>query len=91
VEKTVTAFEARRQFGQLLRGVEARGDRVIIMWHGQPAAALVPLDVYELWRMNWDRSVDLLEEAATRANLSEDEAAALAGEAVAAVRGARKP
>ena len=91
MEKTIAAFEVRRQFGQLLRGVEARKDRIIIQWHGQPVAALVPLEIYEQWRAQWDRAVDLLEEAATQADLSQEEAAALAKEAVAAVRGAKMP
>lgn len=89
VEKTIAAFEVRRQFGQLLRDVEGRKDRIIIQWHGKPAAALVPLEVYHQWRDQLDRAFALMEQAASTANLSEDEADTLAEEAVAAVRAAK--
>ncbi len=86
MEKTINAFEARRQFGQLLRDVEGRKDRIIIQWHGRPAAALVPLEVYHQWLAQLDRAFALMEQAASTANLSEAEAETLAEEAVAAVR-----
>ncbi len=89
VEKTLAAFEVRRQFGQLLRGVEGRKDRIIIEWHGKPAAVLVPLEVYHQWLSQWDRAFALMEQAAATAGLSEDEAEALAEEAVSAVRAAK--
>lgn len=86
MEKTIAAFEARRQFGQLLRDVEGRKDRFVIELHGRPAAALVPLEIYHQWLSQWDRAFALMEQAAGRANLTEDDADALAEEAVAAVR-----
>lgn len=88
MEKTIAAFEARRQFGQLLRDVEGRKDRFVIELHGRPAAALVPLEIYHQWLSQWDRAFALMEQAAASANLSEDDAATLAEEAVAAVRAA---
>ncbi len=86
MEKTIAAFEARRQFGQLLRDVEGRKDRFVIELHGRPAAALVPLEVYHQWRAQWDRAFALMEQAATSAGLSEEDADTLAEKAVAAVR-----
>lgn len=91
VERTIAAFEARRQFGQLLRGVEGRKDSFIIEWHGRPAAALVPLEVYHQWRAQLDRAFALMEQAAATANLSDDAADELAQEAVNAVRAATRP
>lgn len=88
MEKTIAAFEARRQFGQLLRDVEGRKDRFVIESHGRPTAALVPLEVYHQWLTQWDRAFALMEQAASRANLSESDADALADEVVAAVRAA---
>lgn len=89
MEKTIAAFEARRQFGQLLRDVEGRKDRFVIELHGRPAAALVPLEVYHQWLAQWDRAFALMEQAADTASLSEDDADALAEKAVIAVRAAR--
>lgn len=91
MEKTIASFEARRQFGQLLRDVEGRKDRIIIQWHGKPAAALVPIEVYEQWRAQWDRAAALLEQAASSSDLSPDDAAELAREAATAVRGTKAP
>ena len=91
MEKTVAAFQARREFGKLLQLVAGRKDRIIVQWHGQPMAALVPMEVYEQWRAERDRAFVLMEEAATRANLTKKEAGELAREAIAAVRATRRP
>jgi prevent-host-death family protein len=47
MEKTVSALDARRQFGSLLNDVDARGERVIVTRRGEPVAALVAITVYE--------------------------------------------
>lgn len=86
MEKTVSAFEARRQFGQLLQAVGGRKDRIIVEKHGQAVAVLVPIEVYEQWRAQWEHAFDLLEQAAQRANLADDDADRLAAEAIAHVR-----
>jgi len=90
VEKTVTAFEARRQFGSLLNGVDARGDKVIVTRHGEPVAAVVPMPVYEQWLRQRDELNALLDRlddhAPAQDELTNDEAMELALEAVAAVR-----
>lgn len=88
MEKTIAAFEARRQFGKLLLAVEGRKDRFVIESHGRPAAVLVPLEIYHQWLTQWERAFALMEQAAASANLSEDDADALAEEAVSAVRAA---
>lgn len=88
MEKTIAAFEARRQFGQLLRDVEGRKDRFVIELHGRPTAALVPLEVYHQWLAQWERAFALMGQASDTANLSEAAADDLAEQAVAAVRGA---
>lgn len=46
MEKTVCAFEARRQFGKILDAVAGKGDSVIVERHGEPAAAVVPIERY---------------------------------------------
>ena len=38
----VGAFEARQQPG--------RGDRYVVEYHGEPVAAVVPIELYEGWK-----------------------------------------
>ncbi len=85
MERTVSAPEAGRQFDQLLAAV-ARGDQVIVERAGEPVAAVVPMAVYERLKQTRTDGFDLMRKAAERANMSEEEADALALEAVAAVR-----
>ena len=89
MEKSITAFDARRHFGTLIEGVSAKGDKVIVERHGKPVAVVVPLQVYEQWKAARERFFDMFELAANNANLSPEEADELAAEAVAAVRSSR--
>jgi prevent-host-death family protein len=89
MEKTIASFEARRQFGKVLRDVEVRGNSFVVERHGEPVAALVPLRIYEQWKREQDNFFALLDKAQQNANLSEEEAMELALEAVAAVRAER--
>jgi len=86
MEKTIGAFEARRQFGKVLREVVAKGDRFVVERHGEAVAAVVPIEVYEQWKRSRSAFFDKLRQAQQRANLSPQEADALANEAVSAVR-----
>ena len=86
MEKTIAAWQARREFGRILQQVAARGDRVVVERHGEPLAALVPIEVYEQWKRGRERFFETLQKAARQADLPPDEADALAAEAVAAVR-----
>ncbi len=80
--KTVGAFEARRQFGQILKDVFWHGESYVVEYHGEPVAAVVPLRVYEGWKQQREAFFDRLESLAARANLSPEEADQLAAEAV---------
>jgi prevent-host-death family protein len=86
VDKKIPAFTARRQFGQLLHGVEVKGDRYVVERHGEPVAALVPMAVYEQWQRSRAAFFAKMRKAAEHADLSEDEASALADAAIANVR-----
>ncbi len=88
MEKTVGAFEARRQLGQILKQVSGRGDRYVLEYHGEPVAAVVPIALYEGWKRRREAFFDRLEEMAATADLSPEEAERLAAEAVRAARGA---
>lgn len=86
MEKKVGAFEAGRQFGRLLNGVSARGEKYVVERHGEPVAAVVPIEVYEQWKRQRRAFFDRLAAIAQQADLSPEEADRLAEEAVAAVR-----
>ncbi|MBI4494877.1 MAG: type II toxin-antitoxin system Phd/YefM family antitoxin [Chloroflexi bacterium] len=91
MEKTVAAFEARRQFGKILTDVLTRGDRFVVERHGEPVAAVVPIEVYEQWKKARSAFFARARAAAEQANLPPDEADRLAAEAVRAVRAATTP
>lgn len=90
LETIVPANDAQRRFGQLLRAVVTRGERIAIQVEGESVAALVPFDTYLHWLRHWHHTADLLDWAASNADLSDDEAEKLAKEAVAEVRRAAK-
>ena len=86
MEKTIGAFEARRQFGRILQEVLGRGDKYVVERHGEPVAAVVPIEIYEEWKRSRAAFFEIMERAARQANLTPEEADALAEEAVQAVR-----
>ena len=86
MEKTVGAYEARRSLGRILQDVAARGDRVVVERHGEPIAAVVPIDVYNQWKRSRAAFFERIRAAAERADLAPEEADRLAAEAVAATR-----
>lgn len=45
--KTITAMEARQNFGQILNEVSLLGETIIIERSGKPIARLVPMDYTE--------------------------------------------
>ncbi len=89
MEKTVGAFEVRRQFGRILEDVIARSDRFVVERHGEPVAALVPIEVYEQWKRARGEFFARLRTVSQAANLAPDEAERLATEAVEATRAGR--
>ena len=91
MEKTVGAFEARRQLGRIIKEVSGKGDRYVLEYHGESVAALVPMALYEGWKRRREAFFDRLEEMAATAGLSPEEADRLAGEAVRAARSAGQP
>ncbi len=86
MNRTVAAFDARRQFGRLLQQVMIGKDSIIIEWHNQPAAALVPMELYNRWLSQRELALDLLNKAADSAGMDDAAADALAKEAVAWAR-----
>lgn len=86
MEKTVAAFEARRRFGKILQDVLTNRDSYVVERHGEEVAAIVPVQVYRAWKERQDAWFESMRVASETANLTEEEAMALAEEAVQAVR-----
>lgn len=62
MEKVLGLTEARRQFSDIVNEVFYHGDAYIIEKQGKPAAAVVPLGVYEQWQTRRARLFQLIEE-----------------------------
>ncbi len=58
--------EARRQFTRIVNRVMYQGDAYIIKKQGKPAAAIVPLEVYEQWQARRSRFFELIREIQER-------------------------
>lgn len=88
MEKKLNISQVRDAFGDLLDEVQYQNSKLIILRHGKPAAALVPLQVYETWKSSRQRLFDLIEEMQEASGEQDpDEIMALVLEAQEAVRG----
>ena len=86
MEKILGLTEARKQFSTIVEQVEHQGNTYIINRYGRPAAAVVPVEVYESWQRQREEFFDLVRSLQKEANLPTEEADQLALEAVAAIR-----
>jgi prevent-host-death family protein len=84
--KTISAWEARRNFGKLMDEVAQTNRTVIVESHGEAKVAVVPLGVVERIERQRQEFFDTMRSISGRVNLSEEEAAQLAEEAVAWAR-----
>jgi len=50
MERQLGITEARKQLARIVDDVKYAGDYYIIVRHGQPAAAIVPMEVYRQWK-----------------------------------------
>ena len=91
MEKHFGIAEAREKFGNLIEQVQYEGGIVIINRHGKPAAAMVPIEVYETWKNQRRAFFDQLRQMQETAALSPMEAERLAGDAVLALRDEDRP
>jgi prevent-host-death family protein len=81
MEKEMGVTKAREKFGDLVEQVQYQGDTFIINRNGKPAAAIVPIEVYESWKKERAAFFDLFRQAQENANLTSEEAERLASEA----------
>jgi prevent-host-death family protein len=87
MEKELGVTEARKALSDLVEKVQYQGDTYILSRHGKPAAAIVPVQVYENWKQNRDAFFNLIRDMQREADLEPGEAETLAAEAVLVVRG----
>lgn len=86
MEKELGITQARIEFSEIVEQVQHRGDSYIINRHGRPAAALVPVQVYETWKRQREQFFDQIRQLQAQADLDPEEAERLAAEAVASIR-----
>jgi len=60
MERQLDITEARKQLGQIVDQVKYKGDHYVIMRHGQPAAAVVPMEVYRQWKKEREELFDVI-------------------------------
>ena len=87
MEKTLSAWETRRQFGGVLRGVTQHHDCIVVESHGEPVAAVVPIEIYRQWKRRRQAFFDDMREISERVNLSDEEAQEFVERAIREVRG----
>jgi prevent-host-death family protein len=87
MEKVLGVTEARKKFSDIVEQVQHQGDTYLISRYGKPAAAVVPVEVYENWQRQREEFFDLIRNLQKEANLSSEQADQIANEAVAAIRG----
>lgn len=62
MEKEVGVTKAREMLRTILDEVQYRGDKYVVSRHGEPAVAIVPLEVYENWKKQRQRLLQLIQE-----------------------------
>lgn len=62
MEKSIGVTKAREEFRRIVDQVQFRGDKYVINRHGKPAVALVPIQVYENWKQQRKRLLELIAE-----------------------------
>lgn len=85
-EKTIGSFEVRRNFGRLIQSILVKGNKYIVERHGEPVAAVVPLEVYQQWKQSRMAFFETLRKSQHQAGLSAEDADTLAREVVQIIR-----
>ena len=50
MERKLGLAKAREKFSEIIEQVQYQGESYVINRHGKPAAAVVPIEVYENWK-----------------------------------------
>lgn len=59
-ETTMGLTKARENLSEIVESVAHHGDTFIIKRHGRPAAAIVPIHVYESWKQRREEFIALI-------------------------------
>ena len=84
------AFEARRQFGNIIEDVGYKGETVTVEKNGRRLVAIVPIRVLEYWERERQRFYDELRQMGAQSRLSEEEAMKLVSEEIQGYRTEKK-
>ena len=86
MDKRIGVTEARSNLSEIVEQVQFRGNAYIINRNGKPAAAVVPIDVYENWKRQRRSFFDSVREMQKMVRLPARSAERLAAQAVRAAR-----
>jgi len=86
MEKVLGVTEARKKFSDIVEQVQHQRDTYLISRYGKPAAAVVPVEVYENWQRQREEFFDLIRNLQKESDLSPEQADQVANEAIAAFR-----
>jgi len=90
MERTLGVSEARKELARVIDDVKYRGEHYVIVRRGEPAAAVVPMEVYEEWKRERSRLFETIREIqAGNADTDPDEVMSAVLEAQQAVRQSR--
>lgn len=62
MEKKMNITQVRDVLGSLVDDVQYQNNKYVIVRHGKPAVAIVPLHIYESWKANRQRLFALIEQ-----------------------------
>lgn len=62
IETQMALTKARERLSTIVENVQYQGEAFIISRHGKPAAALVPVQVYEKWKQERQEFFNLIRE-----------------------------
>ncbi len=86
MEKELGITRAREELSIIVEQVQYQGDTYVINRHGKPAAAVVPMQVYETWKRERENFFNFIRQTQEQANLEPEEADKIAADAVKAIR-----
>ena len=61
MEKEIGVTKARLMIREIIDEVQYQGDKYVISRHGKPAAAIVPMEVYDNWKHQRQRLLELIQ------------------------------
>lgn len=75
--KTISAWEARRNFGKLMNEVSRENQPIVVESHGEAKVGIVPMRLIERWNRERETLTEILNRANENVVLTEEEAADL--------------